>query len=76
MELLMTAAHILGDRYTINPMVITSRKELERLTQGDHKVPVLQGWRRKLAGETLMAILQGRLGLRIIDENVQLIEKD
>ena len=75
-ELLLTTAQILGEQNAINPSVIASRKELERLTQGDLTVNALQGWRRKLAGETLLAVLQGKLGLRIIDDTVHLIEAD
>ena len=75
-ELLLTTAQILGEQNAINPSVIASRKELERLTQGDLTVNALQGWRRKLAGETLLAVLQGKLGLRIIDDTVHLIETD
>lgn len=75
-ELLLTAARVLGERYAINSSVITNRKELERLIQGDLTVNVLQGWRRKLAGETLLAVLQGKLGLRVIDDAVRLMETD
>ena len=75
-ELLLTTAQVLGGQHAINPSVIATRKELERLTQGDLTVNALQGWRRKLAGETLLAVLQGKLGLRVIDETVHLIGTD
>jgi ribonuclease D len=73
-DMLFTAARVLGDQYTINPSVITNRKELERLTHGDVTVNVLRGWRRKLAGETLLALLRGELGLRVIDDKVCLTD--
>ena len=71
-ELLLTVASLLGEQNLINPSLITNRKELERMIQGDHKVNVLQGWRRKLAGEALLATLRGEYGLRVIDGKVHL----
>ena len=73
-ELLLTTARMLGEQHAINPALITTRKELERLVQGDAEVQVLQGWRRKLAGETLLTVLRGEAGLRVMDNKVRLIE--
>jgi ribonuclease D len=65
---------MLGEQHAINPALITTRKELERLVQGDMEVQVLQGWRHKLAGETLLTVLRGEAGLRVVDNKVRLIE--
>jgi ribonuclease D len=73
-ELLLTTARVLGEQHAINPALITSRKELERMIQGDLTVNVLRGWRRKLAGETLLAVQRGELSLRVVDNKVSLIE--
>jgi ribonuclease D len=75
-DMLLTAARLLGDQHAVNPAVITNRKELERLIQGDSAVNVLQGWRRRLAGESLLAILRGELGLRVVDDQVRLLKTD
>lgn len=71
-ELLATTLRMIGEQHTLHPAVIANRKELERLVQGDQTVNVLHGWRRKLAGDTLLAVLQGERGLRVIDGAVHL----
>jgi ribonuclease D len=71
-ELLIATAHIIAEKHTLHPSVITSRKELERLVKGDQTVGVLQGWRRKLAGDTLLTVLEGETMLRVADGSVQL----
>jgi ribonuclease D len=75
-ELLLSAARMIGEQHALNPSIITSRKELERLMQGDQTVSVLQGWRRKMAGETLLAVLAGKVGLRVADDMVRLFGTD
>jgi ribonuclease D len=72
-ELLATAVRMIGERHALHPSAITSRRELERLAQGDRDVDVLQGWRRKLAGETLLSVLQGQTGLKVIGGAVEFI---
>ena len=73
-DLLLTATRVLGDQHTINPAVITNRKELERMINGDLTVNVLSGWRRKLAGEYLLAVMQGEFCLRIENDLVRSIK--
>jgi ribonuclease D len=75
-ELLLTTVRMIGEMHALHPSVITNRKELERLVQGDQTVSVLQGWRRKLAGDTLLTVLQGEAGLRVADGAVQLTRGD
>ncbi len=75
-EMLVTAVHILGEKHALHPSVIANRKELERLVKGDLSVGVLQGWRRKLAGETLLMVLQGEIGVRVADGAVRLTPAD
>lgn len=75
-ELLLTATHVIGEKHTLHPSVITNRKELERLVQGDQHVGVLHGWRRQLAGDTLIKVLNGEVGLRVIDNAVRLTPSD
>jgi hypothetical protein len=35
--------------------VLTTRRELEQLADGRRDVPVLQGWRRSVVGDRLVA---------------------
>jgi ribonuclease D len=40
---------------SMSPEVLTTRRELEQLADGRRDVPVLQGWRRNVVGERLLA---------------------
>jgi len=40
---------------SMSPEVLTTRRELEQLADGRRDVPVLQGWRRSVVGERLVA---------------------
>jgi ribonuclease D len=42
----------------MSPEVLTTRRELEQLADGRRDVPVLNGWRRSVVGERLVADLQ------------------
>jgi ribonuclease D len=41
----------------LSPELLTTRRELEQLADGRRDVPVLQGWRRDVVGERLIAAL-------------------
>jgi len=42
-----------------------SRKQLEKLVQGETNIDVMQGWRKKLVGEQLTRFLKGELNLSV-----------
>lgn len=44
----------------ISASVLCSRKDLEKLIKGNTQLPVLNGWRRQVAGETLLELLNKR----------------
>jgi len=50
---------------SLNPAVLASRKQLESFVAGNRDTGVMQGWRRKLAGERLQAMLDGELVLKV-----------
>jgi ribonuclease D len=50
---------------SLNPAVLASRKQLESFVTGNRDTGVMQGWRRKLAGERLQAMLDGELVLKV-----------
>ncbi|MGH8286482.1 MAG: HRDC domain-containing protein, partial [Steroidobacteraceae bacterium] len=41
----------------LSPEILATRRDLERLAQGERDVPVLTGWRREHVGERLIAAL-------------------
>lgn len=44
----------------INQSALTSRQDLESLVTGERDIPLLQGWRRGLAGNQVLEFLQGK----------------
>ncbi len=47
----------------LNPSVLASRKDLERLTAGQRDVALLRGWKKALIGEDLCAMIEGNISL-------------
>jgi ribonuclease D len=47
----------------VTPAAIASRRDLELLALGERDLPLLHGWRGALAGEALLAFLDGQLTL-------------
>jgi len=66
-DVMSAVVRISGSGHALNPAVLASRKQLERLVTGDTDVDVLHGWRRKLVGEQLQALLSGELSLSVRD---------
>jgi ribonuclease D len=58
---------------SLNPAVLASRKQLESLVTGSRDSGVMQGWRRKLAGERLQAMLDGELVLKVSGGKLNLV---
>jgi len=66
-DVMSAVVRISGIEHALNPAVLASRKQLERLVSGDVDVDVMHGWRRKLVGERLQALLSGELSLSVRD---------
>jgi ribonuclease D len=64
-DVMQALVRLVGEENSINPVALASRNQLEQLLLGNTDVPVLQGWRRQLAGEQLQRFLDGRLGIRM-----------
>jgi ribonuclease D len=64
-DVMQAVVRLVGEENRINPSVLASRNQLEQLLLGNSDVPVLQGWRRQLAGERLQGFLDGKLNIRM-----------
>ncbi|HTV51944.1 MAG TPA: ribonuclease D [Steroidobacteraceae bacterium] len=54
----LSAIHqALAAELALSPEVLATRRDLERLAEGERDVPVLQGWRRAVIGERLLVAL-------------------
>jgi ribonuclease D len=54
----------------IAPSLLASAADLQQLAEAKGRresvdVPVLQGWRRKLAGECLLQVLEGKISVSV-----------
>lgn len=59
-DLLMCSLRLLAEIHRITPTAICNRRELEAMVGGVRDVDLLHGWRRALAGETMLQVLEGR----------------
>jgi ribonuclease D len=66
-DVMSAVVRLSGAEHAINPAVLATRKQLERLVSADADVEILHGWRRKLVGERLQALLAGELSLSVRD---------
>ncbi|WJW75411.1 ribonuclease D [Thiohalobacter sp. IOR34] len=64
-DLLMGVLRLIAAGNQLNPGVIAGRKAVEQLVRGERELPLLQGWRRAMAGDILLAVLRGERGVRI-----------
>lgn len=56
----------------LNPTSIASRKDLQNLVRGERvHSPLLHGWRRGIAGEKLVDVLEGRCRLHLTSSGLQ-----
>ena len=49
----------------VSPATLANRKEIERLIQGERELDILRGWRRRIAGQRLLDMLEGKTVIRI-----------
>ena len=66
-DVMMALVRLSGEQNNLNPAVLATRKQLEKLVLGDQDAAVVQGWRKKFVGEQLLAFLGGDLKLCIRD---------
>jgi ribonuclease D len=55
----------------ISPGAVAGRRNLEKLIMGERDIPLLHGWRATVAGQSLLALLEGELSLTVRDGRLQ-----
>lgn len=73
-DVLMALVRTQAALYEVSPAALAARSALERLVAGDTDVPVLQGWRARLAGRTLQKMLAGELRIGLAPGGLTLEE--
>ena len=71
-DLLACALRLIGEENGVTASALGTRKELERLVSGDEQVPLLHGWRKEVAGDSLLDVLAGTTVPRLVDGKLQL----
>ncbi|MDH5446183.1 MAG: ribonuclease D [Gammaproteobacteria bacterium] len=64
-DALMGLLRLKASENKISPMALGTRKEIEKIILGERDTPLLHGWRKELAGQTMLDMLDGRLCLQI-----------
>ncbi|MCK5898019.1 MAG: ribonuclease D [Methylococcales bacterium] len=70
LDVLFAIVRIRADENSINPNLLASRKELEKLLFKEEGCEVLKGWRFGMVGKELQALLLGEYSLNIKQERL------
>jgi ribonuclease D len=76
-ELLKVLLRMTAERHAVAAKVIATVDDLDRIAADDDAdVPALSGWRRKLFGESALALKHGRLALAVENGRVVTVNRD
>ncbi len=70
LDVLTAVVRIRADENSLNPVVLATRKDLEKLIHDSADNPLLQGWRYSMVGEELQGLLDGRFTLSLKPDSV------
>lgn len=73
-DLLMCCLRLLAEKNQVSPAVLASRSALDQLIAGERDLELLHGWRRMLAGESLLEVLAGRCAPLLLEGRLVLRE--
>jgi ribonuclease D len=62
--------------HSISPQLLATRDHIHQLLNGERDIPLLQGWRLELAGQAVLDVMQGKLGLAYVENSPVLIPKE
>jgi ribonuclease D len=67
-DLMIALVRLRAREHGVAMPLMASRDDLERLAAGEREAsPLLEGWRKKMVGEELLALIDGRLEMRVKD---------
>jgi len=76
LDVLTAVVRMRADENSLNPIILASRKDLEKLLLDGQESSVLLGWRYSMVGKELQGLLKGNYALTLNREDVFLTEKD
>jgi len=74
LDVLTAVVRMRADENSLNPMILASRKDLEKLLFDEDNNPILLGWRYSMVGKELQGLLQGKYSLTLKDGDVLITE--
>ncbi len=72
-DYLSAGLRLLASEHQLSPQAIATHKDLQNLVRGDTECPLLKGWRRAVAGEPLMRLINGESALELRDGKFQFV---
>lgn len=60
-DVMMCCLRLLADKHDITAAAIAGKKDLEKLITGDSNTTLMQGWRKKIAGDSLQQVTNKQL---------------
>jgi len=73
-DILTAVIKQIASREELNPSVLASRKDIERIVKGETELDALRGWRGELIKAPLLLVLNGEQGLRITETGLELVD--
>ncbi len=74
LDVMNAVVRMRADENSLNPAILASRKELEKLLFEEDNNPLLSGWRYSMVGKELQGLLQGQYSLTLKQGNVLISE--
>ncbi len=74
LDVLTAVVRMRADENSLNPMILASRKDLEKLLFDEQDNPVLLGWRYSMVGKELQGLLKGQYSLTLKEGDVVITE--
>jgi ribonuclease D len=74
LDVLTALVRVRADENSLNPMILASKKDLEKLLIDEEDSMILQGWRYSMVGKELQGLLKGQLALSLDSGKVLITE--
>lgn len=74
LDMLTALVRVRADENSLNPMILASKKDLEKLLIDEEDSLILQGWRYSMVGKELQGLLKGQLALSLDSGKVLITE--
>lgn len=74
-DMVNAVLRIKSAEHSISPQLLATRDHIHQLLAGERDIPLLQGWRLQLAGQSVLDVMQGKIQLAYVENAPTLIPK-